>query len=146
MKKIRIGFKKLHKDAVLPSYSREGDACMDIRATEEVLIPAGERRLVKTGLAVELPKGYKLSVKPRSGLALNHGLTVLNTPGTVDGNYKGEIGVVIINTSKGYYTVEVGERIAQIEIEEVLEVETFEIDELTESNRGDEGFGSSGRL
>ena len=130
---------------MVPSYAQPGDAGADLRSAEALTIPAGERRLVKTGIAIALPAGYVGLVHPRSGLALKHGITVLNAPGTVDAGYRGEIMVTLINTSKEHFEISVGDRIAQLLIQEVVQAKFLLVDKLPDSDRGQSGFGSTGR-
>jgi len=130
----------------LPNYETIASAGMDLRANIEepvVLAPLG-RALVKTGLFIELPIGYEAQVRPRSGLAFKKGITVLNSPGTVDADYRGEIGVILVNLSNEAYTIENGERIAQLIIARHERAEWMEVEVLTETSRGEGGFGSTG--
>jgi dUTP pyrophosphatase len=135
----------LDPDAVPPSRSRSGDAGYDLRATERVSVPQDGRRLVGTGVAVALPEGVAGLVTPRSGLAVEHGLTLLNAPGLIDPNYRGEIKVILHNTSERRYTVEVGDRIAQLLLVPYWAPELEVVEALPETERGAGGFGSSGR-
>jgi dUTP pyrophosphatase len=135
----------LHPDAVPPSRSRSGDAGYDLRATERVSIPQEGRRLVGTGIAVALPEGVAGLVTPRSGLAIEHGLTLLNAPGLIDPNYRGEIKVILHNTSERRYTVEIGDRVAQLLLVPYWAPELEVVEALPDSERGAGGFGSSGR-
>jgi len=128
-----------------PSYAKPGDAGADLRSTENHSIPPGGRQLVRTGVKVALPDGYVGLVHPRSGLAAKHGITVLNTPGTVDAGYRGELMVTLLNTSDETFEVERGDRIAQILFQRVERADFISVVELPESARGDGGFGSSGR-
>ena len=139
-----VRFKKLTPDAVLPSYAHPGDAGMDLTSIEEVELPPGEIRLVKTGLAMTLPSGTEAQVRPRSGLAAKHGVTVANTPGTIDEGYRGEICVILVNLGKAPFRVDKGMRIAQMVIAPVLRVGVAEVSELSDTERGTGGFGSSG--
>ncbi len=130
----------------LPNYETIASAGMDLRANIDepiVLAPLG-RALVKTGLFIELPIGYEAQVRPRSGLAFKKGITVLNSPGTVDADYRGEIGVILVNLSNEAFTVENGERIAQLIIAKHERAEWMEVEVLTETSRGEGGFGSTG--
>lgn len=137
--------RRLSSDAVLPSYAHPGDAGLDLFAAEEVAIKPGESRLVRTGIAVELPVGTEGQVRPRSGLALKHAVTVLNAPGTVDEGYRGEVGVILINHGKEVFTVTKGMKIAQMVVARVERVEVTETRSLSETRRGEGGFGSTGR-
>jgi dUTP pyrophosphatase len=135
----------LHPDAVPPARSRSGDAGFDLRATERVSIPQEGRRLVGTGVAIALPEGVAGLVTPRSGLAIEHGLALLNAPGLIDPNYRGEIKVILHNTGDRRYTVEAGDRIAQLLLVPYWAPEIEMVDELSPTDRGSSGFGSSGR-
>ena len=130
----------------LPKYETTSSAGMDLRASlsESIVLKPLERTLVKTGLFMELPVGYEAQVRPRSGLALKKGITVLNSPGTIDADYRGEIGVILINLSNEDFIIENGERIAQLVIAEYQQAELIEVNELSETSRGAGGFGSTG--
>lgn len=128
-----------------PSYAKPGDAGADLRSTLDIVIKPGERALVSTGVKIAMPDGYVGLVHPRSGLAAKHGITVLNTPGTVDAGYRGEILVTLINTSDEDFQVKRGDRIAQLLFQKVERAVFYPVSELPESARGDSGFGSSGR-
>lgn len=130
-----------------PSYATEFSAGMDLKAniTEPIVLGSLERAMVPTGLHIELPAGYEAQVRPRSGLAAKHGLTVLNSPGTVDADYRGEIKVILVNLSNDAFTINPGERIAQMVVARHEHVEWEEVDVLEESVRGEGGFGSTGR-
>lgn len=141
---LTVAFRKLHPAAVLPSYAHEGDAGMDLSSVEEVTIPPRGRALVATGLAIELPLGTEAQVRPRSGLAAKHGITVLNAPGTIDAGYRGEIKVILLNTDATEFRVEPGMRIAQLVVAPVAQVQVAWTEQLGESDRGTGGFGSSG--
>jgi len=131
----------------LPRYESEQAAGMDIRChiSEPITLQPMERRLIPTGLYLELPVGYEAQIRPRSGLALKRGLTVLNTPGTIDADYRGEVGVILINLSGEPQTIEPGERICQMIIARHEQLELVEVSELSETERGAGGFGHSGR-
>ena len=131
----------------LPRYESEQAAGMDIRCNiqEAITLQPMERRLIPTGLFIELPVGYEAQIRPRSGLALKRGLTVLNTPGTIDADYRGEVGVILINLSGEAQTIEPGERICQMVIARHEQPELIEVSELSETERGAGGFGHSGR-
>ena len=141
---MKVLFKRLRPDAELPAYARPGDAGMDLRSVEEVVVPRGGRALVKTGLAMQLPFGYEAQVRPRSGLALKHGVTVLNTPGTIDSGYRGEVGVILANFGDSDFPVAKGDRIAQLVIAPVTQAEIEETDVIDATDRGTGGFGSTG--
>lgn len=140
---IKIINKSTHE---LPSYETIASAGMDLRAniTESITLKSLERALVKTGLFIELPIGFEAQVRPRSGLAFKKGITVLNSPGTVDADYRGEIGVILVNLSNEDFVIENGERIAQLIIAKHERAEWLEVAELSETARGEGGFGSTG--
>lgn len=130
----------------LPEYALEGDSGMDLRSGENdiVVISPGGRTLIKTGLFIQLPDGYEVQVRPKSGMSIKHGITVLNTPGTIDANYRGEIGVILYNASDRDYTISPGDKIAQIVLQRVPKIEWESVTELTKTNRGDGGYGHTG--
>jgi dUTP pyrophosphatase len=136
------------QDLPLPTYQSARAAGMDLLAAvpidAPVVIGAGERALIPTGLAIALPEGTEGQVRPRSGLALQHGLTVLNAPGTIDGDYRGEIGVILINLSRESFRVTRGMRIAQLVVQSVIRARVQEVDTLDQTSRGGGGFGSTG--
>jgi len=138
---------RLDPDLPLPAYARAGDAGVDLLAREDVTLePGGGRALIPTGIAIALPDGYAGFVQPRSGLAVKHGVTCLNTPGLIDSGYRGELKVCLINHDPTEpFVVTRGERIAQLVVQAVAQVEFVEVESLEESERGDKGFGSSGR-
>jgi dUTP pyrophosphatase len=141
---IEVAVRRLRDDAVLPSQAYEGDAGLDLAACEGVTLAPGERAVVPTGIAVEIPEGYAGFVQPRSGLAARHGLGVVNSPGLIDSGYRGEVRVVLLNTdSRQPFSVEPGMRIAQLVIAPVAAVRLVEVEELATSDRGARGFGSS---
>lgn len=138
---------RLDPEATLPAYAKPGDAGLDLRASTDVtLAPGGGRGLVPTGVAVAIPDGYAGFVQPRSGLALTHGVTCLNTPGLIDSGYRGELKVLLVNTDPtDPFEVRRGERIAQLVIQRVEHATLVEVDELPETERGEGGFGHTGR-
>jgi dUTP pyrophosphatase len=141
---IELPVRRLRDDAILPERAYAGDAGLDLAACERHELGPGERAVVGTGLAVAIPEGYAGFVQPRSGLAANHGLSVVNAPGLVDSGYRGELRVVLLNTDLlEPFLVEPGMRIAQLVVLPVPELELAEVDELPESERGVHGFGSS---
>jgi dUTP pyrophosphatase len=144
---LDVSLSRLDPDLPLPGYARPGDAGVDLRAREGVLVKAaGGRALVPTGVAVAIPPGYAGFLQPRSGLALTHGITCLNTPGLIDSGYRGELKVLLINTDPSVdFEVKRGERIAQLVIQAVEHATFVVVDELPPSPRGTDGFGSSGR-
>ena len=139
-------FQRLHEDAVVPAPAYAGDAGLDLVACESAEIGPGERAIVGTGLAVAIPEGHAGFVQPRSGLAADHGVTVLNTPGLIDSGYRGEVRVILLNTDTlTPFVVEPGMRIAQLVVVPFVPVDTAEVDELPTTERGARGFGSSSR-
>jgi dUTP pyrophosphatase len=128
-----------------PVYAKPGDAGADLRSTVAVTLAAGARELVSTGVSIALPQGYVGLVHPRSGLAAKHGITVLNTPGTIDAGYRGEIMVILFNTSDTDFEVAVGDRIAQLVVQTVELAKFVAVEKLPDTERGETGFGSSGR-
>jgi dUTP pyrophosphatase len=138
-----ILFQRLHDDAVVPSRAYPDDAGLDLTACEVAEIPPGGRAVVGTGLAVAIPEGYAGFVQPRSGLAADHGVTVLNTPGLIDSGYRGELRVILHNTGSRPFEIEVGMRIAQLVVMPLAALPAAEVDELPATERGVRGFGSS---
>lgn len=136
--------KRLVPHATLPTRARPGDAGLDLHAAADLIIASGDRALVATGLSIELPPGTEGQVRPRSGLALEHGVTVLNAPGTIDEGYRGEVGVILINHGREPFNVTIGARIAQLVVQSRVHVDVAEVDTLSETTRGSGGFGSSG--
>ncbi len=130
--------------AQLPVYAHPGDAGMDVRSIEEVTLSPGARALIHTGLVLMLPPNAEAQVRPRSGLALKHGITVLNTPGTIDAGYRGEVGVILINLGTEPFVVEKGMKIAQLVVSPVAQAEVVEVTSVDETDRGAGGFGSTG--
>lgn len=143
---ININIKKLDERAIIPEYATAFSAGVDLHAVldEPVTIKPLERKLIKTGLAIALPEGYEAQVRPRSGLALKKGITVINTPGTIDADYRGEIGVILINLSSEDFVVNHGERIAQMVIARHETARFNQSEELSNTARGSGGFGSTG--
>lgn len=138
--------KKLHEDAKLPVYANKlGDSGADVFAIDDYSIAPGERALVKTGIAIVLPDGYECQVRSKSGLALKRGLMVLNSPGTVDNGYRGEVGVILYNTSNETQHIEKGDKVAQLVIVPVQQSLFVEVDEMDETSRGAGGYGSTGK-
>jgi dUTP pyrophosphatase len=141
---IEVRVRRLHAGAVIPERAYEGDAGLDLASCEHAVLGPGERAVVATGLVVEIPDGYAGFVQPRSGLAVRHGIGVVNSPGLIDSGYRGEIRVVLLNTDReSEFTVEPGMRIAQLVVAPVASVRVVEADELAASERGARGFGSS---
>ena len=141
---MQLKVKRLNPAAILPSYARPGDAGLDLFAVKALSIAPGASALVPTGIAIELPPGTEGQVRPRSGLALKHAITVLNTPGTVDEGYRGEVGVILINHGQTMFAVEAGMKIAQLVVTPRIQVEVAEVAALQDSERGAGGFGSTG--
>lgn len=143
---MRIRLKRVHERAVLPVYAHgpNEDAGMDLQAVEETVLEPGVPKLVATGLSIELPPGYEAQIRPRSGLALKHALTVPNSPATIDPGYRGEIKVILLNLGREAYRIQPGDRIAQMVIARYEAIE-WEEGDLGDSQRGAGGFGSSGR-
>lgn len=143
MLKVKVVNKSKHP---LPQYATEGAAGMDLRANidEPIVLKPLERKLIPTGLYISLPVGYEAQVRPRSGLALKHGISVINTPGTVDADYRGQVGVILINLSNEDFVVEDGERIAQMVIAKHERAEWLPVEELDETERGAGGYGHTG--
>lgn len=141
---MELKIKKVNKEAKLPQYAHESDAGMDLFSVEEKVINAGETVLIKTGISLELPENMEAQVRPRSGLATKYSITVLNSPGTIDSGFRGEICVILINHGKQSFKVEKGMRIAQMVIAPVLKVTVKEVEEISESDRNSAGFGSTG--
>jgi dUTP diphosphatase len=138
-----LPIRRLSEGAVLPSRAYEGDAGIDLASSESTEIPPGGRATVGTGLAIAVPEGYAGLVLPRSGLAANHGIGVLNAPGLVDSGYRGEVRIILYNPGRETFRVEQGMRIAQLVLVAVEQVRLLEVDALPESERGERGFGSS---
>ena len=136
---------KISGGVSIPAYATPGSSGMDLRAAEAAVIPAGDRGCVGTGLYLEMPLGCEAQVRPRSGLALKHGVTVLNAPGTIDSDYRGEIRVILVNHGKEDFVIEHGDRIAQIVFAAVSQVHLVAADELENTERSSGGFGSTGK-
>lgn len=141
---MKLKIQKLTELTITPRYEHPNDSGLDLFSIEEIEIHSGESRLVHTGISIELPQGTEAQIRPRSGLALKHQITVLNTPGTVDEGYRGEIGVILINHGKSIFKVIRGMKIAQMVITPVIRVEVEEVDSLSNTSRGTGGFGSTG--
>jgi len=128
----------------LPAYATDGAAGMDVLAAEDVALEPGQRHAVATGLAVAIPHGFEIQVRPRSGLALKHGISVANTPGTIDSDYRGELKVILINHGADAFAIQRGDRIAQLVLAPVTRASWLPVEELDETQRGEGGFGSTG--
>lgn len=145
MKPIDVQIQILDTDLEIPRYAKDGDAGVDLRSTKKLILEPGQRALVKTGIAIALPAGYVGLVHPRSGLAVKHGITVVNAPGTIDSGYRGEIMVCLLNTDRSEsFSIERGDRIAQLIIQKYEHANFRQVEELEISARGSTGFGSSG--
>jgi len=144
MKRIEVKI-KLSKDASLPSYATIGSSGMDLRVIESGIVKKNEIKLIKTGVFLEIPEGFEAQIRPRSGLALKHGITILNTPGTIDSDYRGEICLIVANFGNEDFEYNKGDRIAQIVFAEVIKADLILSDTLEETERNDGGFGHSGR-
>lgn len=143
---MKINFRKLHPDAIVPQYATQGAAGLDLHARipHEIYLQPGVRYTCPTGIAIELPDGFEAQIRPRSGLARKHGVTVLNAPGTIDSDYVGEIGVILINLGDEAFTIQPNDRIAQMVIAPFVRVELAQAGTLRETGRGEGGFGSTG--
>jgi dUTP pyrophosphatase len=140
---IKVKIQKI-RDVKLPSYAHPGDSGMDLYAAEACELKPLERKLIPTGIKMAVPRGYEAQVRPKSGLALNHGITIANTPGTVDSGYRGEVGVIMLNVSDKTFKVEKNTKIAQLVICKVEEAQIEEVSQLEETSRNEGGFGSTG--
>ena len=150
MEKYKVKIQRISDkfdDIEIPVYSTEGSAGMDIRAAieTEIIIQPGSIELIPTNLKVEIPEGFEVQVRPRSGLAVKHGIGVLNSPGTIDSDYRGEVKIILFNFSKTSFSIKRGERIAQIVLSKVYKIEFDEVKELNHSLRGEGGFGHTGK-
>ena len=147
MEKVIVKIVRENDKIELPKYETAGAAGMDIRAniTEPIVLGSLERTLVPTGLKIAIPEGYEVQVRPRSGLALKHGITLLNTPGTIDSDYRGELKMIIANMSKDAYTINPDERIGQLVLNKVEQIEWEVVETLDETERGAGGFGHTGK-
>ena len=147
MAQIRIALQRLEHGAglPLPAYATDGAAGMDVVAAEDLVLPPGGRHAVATGFAIAIPEGFEVQVRPRSGLALKHGVTCLNTPGTIDSDYRGEVKVILANLGDSPFTVSRGDRIAQLVPAPVQRATLDEVESLDATTRGKGGFGSTGR-
>ena len=143
---IKILIKRLSKEIPLPKYETEGSSGMDLSANivSSINIGPGEKEIVPTGIAISIPNGFEVQIRPRSGLAAKHNITVLNTPGTIDADYRGELKVILINLGKEIFKIEKGFRIAQMIVCPVIKAKLEEVENLNETKRGTGGFGSTG--
>ena len=139
-------FKQLDSRAIIPHYAHTGDSGMDVYPLEPFSLKPGDRKLIKLGFAISIPTGYEIQVRSRSGLALKKGVCVLNSPGTVDAAYRGELGVTLINTSSKVYFNDTSQAIAQLVVQKVVKVELKIVEELNKTERGTNGYGSTDKL
>jgi dUTP pyrophosphatase len=147
LEKLTLKIKRTkNSDLPLPAYETEGSAGMDIRASldEDVVLEPGEIKLIPTGISISIPMGYEGQIRPRSGLALKHGIGLVNSPGTIDSDYRGEVSIIMINHGKKTFTVKHGDRIAQLIIAQICKAVIEEVSELDSTGRGQGGFGHSG--
>jgi len=144
---VKLLIKKLHKNIILPEYKTDGSSGMDLMANIEqtVKILPGEKKIISTGIMVAIPEQYEIQIRPRSGLAAKNGISVLNTPGTIDSDYRGEIKVILINLGKDIFQINKNDRIAQMIICPIIKVELKEVESLPETVRGEGGFGSTNK-
>ena len=144
---MKIRIKRFDKDLPLPAYKTKFSAGLDLRANLEktVVLKPLERKLIPTGLFIELPEGYEAQIRPRSGLALKNGITVLNTPGTIDADYRGEIGIILVNLSNQDFEINNGDRICQMIIAKYQQVDLLQVDVINKTERGAGGFGHTGK-
>ena len=142
---VKLLIKKLHKNIILPEYKTDGSSGMDLMANVEqtVKILPGEKKIISTGVMVAIPEQYEIQIRPRSGLAAKNGISVLNTPGTIDSDYRGEIKVILINLGKDIFEIKKNDRIAQMIVCPIIKVELEEVESLPETVRGKGGFGST---
>ena len=147
MQKPQVMIKKLHPKAIIPQYMTELAAGMDICALleETLILDPGQRSLIPTGLAFAIPEGYEIQVRPRSGLAIKHGISLVNSPGTIDADYRGEVCVILINHGQESFSINPGDRIAQLIVAPVFQADLIEVSELSETGRGEGGFGHTGK-
>lgn len=143
---MKLSIRRIDPAAQMPTYAHPGDAGMDVRSIEELTLEPGARALVHTGLVFQLPPDAEAQVRPRSGLALKHGVTVLNSPGTIDAGYRGEVGVILVNLGQQPFKIEKGMKIAQVVVSRVEQTEIVEVQKTDETDRGSGGFGSTGVL
>ena len=142
---VKLLIKKLHKNIILPEYKTDGSSGMDLMANVEqtVKISPGEKKIISTGIMVAIPEQYEIQIRPRSGLAAKNGISVLNTPGTIDSDYRGEIKIILINLGKDIFEIKKNDRIAQMIVCPIIKVELEEVESLPETVRGKGGFGST---
>ena len=142
---MKLKIKKLNREAIIPAYQTSLAAGFDLHSIQDCVIKPMERKLIKTGLAFEIEEGYEVQIRPRSGLAFKYGVSVLNSPGTIDADYRGEIMVLLINLGNEEFEIKKGDRIAQAVVAPVIQAEFEEVDKLSDTERGKGGFGSTGK-
>lgn len=145
MEIVKVLLKRLNTNSMIPTYMTRGSSGLDLYSAEEKIIPPGKWEMIATGIAVEIPQGYEGQIRSRSGLAKNHGIFVLNSPGTIDSDYRGEVKVILMNLGDEPFKVSIGDRIAQLVIVPVVRAEVLEVEELSITERNDGGFGHTGR-
>lgn len=145
MGNVKVLVKRLKDNATLPTYMTNGSSGLDLYSAEEKIIPPGKWEVISTGIAVEIPYGYEGEVRSRSGIAKEHGIFVLNSPGTIDSDYRGEVKVILMNLGEESFKVNIGDRIAQLVISPVVKAEVLEVEELSNTERNAGGFGHTGR-
>ncbi|HEY9771627.1 MAG TPA: dUTP diphosphatase [Coleofasciculaceae cyanobacterium] len=143
---MEIKILKLNQSAIIPDYAHSEDAGLDLFAIEETEILPGETQLINTGIAIALPLGIEAQIRPRSGLALKHSVTVLNSPGTIDAGYRGEIGIILINHGKKSFQIVPGMKIAQMVVASIIQAKITVVDKLDSTSRNNKGFGSTGTM
>ena len=141
---LKVKIMKINERAILPHYAHDGDAGVDLYSTEDYVLKPGQRVLASIGIIIAVPQGYEAQIRPKSGLALNHGISVCNSPGTIDSGYRGEIGVIAINYSKEEFKIGKGTKIAQLIFNKIEKAEFEEVKDLDDTKRGQGGFGSTG--
>lgn len=142
---MKLKIHKVDKELPTPKYAHKGDAGMDLYSVENGVLEPGEFKLFSTGIKLSIPEGHEVQVRPRSGLALKHGISIVNAPGTIDSGYRGHVGVVLINLGKELFEIKRGDRIAQMVLKKVEQADIIEVEELDETTRADGGYGSTGR-
>lgn len=145
MESVKVLLKKLNSNGSIPTYMTRGSSGLDLYSAEEKIIPPGKWEIISTGIAVEIPQGYEGQIRSRSGLAKNYGVFVLNSPGTIDSDYRGEVKVILMNLGNEPFRINIGDRIAQLVIAPVVHAEILEVEALSNTERNDGGFGHTGR-
>ena len=142
---MKVKFKKLNEEAIIPEFKTAGSAGMDITSIEDVTLNPGQFKIVKTGLACAIEEGYEVQIRPRSGMACKYGITVINTPGTIDSDYRGELKIILASLTDVPFTINKGDRIAQMVFAKVEKASFEEVDTLSDTQRGEGGFGSTNK-